>query len=170
MMNRSALPSLLLLLAGLLTVTAVPAGTLGYPDMENPSFLVDVPDDWEITPGDGEGDFGHVNSDSGVYLAFRTLEGSADSGKAAMEETIVYVQENYQDVQLSEPKETQQAGMPAFLIDGTGTDADGADVIFRMAWIKLTDGLVAEIWFAAPADDVDGIQAAGAALSSFRAP
>jgi hypothetical protein len=169
-MKSSTLSSLLLLLVGLLAATAVPAGTLGYPGMDNPSFLVDVPDDWEVTAGDGEGDFGHVNSDSGVYLAFRTLEGSADSGKAAMEETIVYVQENYQDVQLSEPKETSQAGMPAFLMDGTGKDADGADVIFRMAWIKLNDGLLAEIWFAALADDAEGIQAAAAALSSIRAP
>jgi hypothetical protein len=170
MMKGSALPSLLLLLAGLLTATAVPAGTLGYPDMDNPSFLVDVPDDWEVTAGDGEGDFAHVNSDSGVYLAFRTLEAGEDSGKAAMEDTIVYVQENYQDVQLSEPKEFQQDGMPAFLIDGSGKDAEGADVIFAMAWIKLQEGLLAEIWFAAPTDDADGMKAAGAALRSFRAP
>jgi hypothetical protein len=168
-MKRYTLSSVLLLV-GLLTAAVAPAGTLGYPDMDNPSFLVDVPDDWEVTAGDGVGDYGHVNSDSGVYLAFRTLEASEDSMKGAMEETVAYLEENYQEVQLGEPKEDSQAGMPVFIVDGNGKDADGANVVFRMAYVKLKNGGLAEIWFAAFADDAEGIQAAAAALSSFRAP
>ncbi len=69
----------LLLLAGSFVAVQAGAGTLGYPSTEDASFLVDLPDGWEVEPGEEVGDFVHVNSDSGVYLAFRTIAGSARS-------------------------------------------------------------------------------------------
>lgn len=169
-MKKAVLLPLLLFLAGLLVVAAAPAKTLGYPGMQNASFLVDLPDDWEVEPGETTGDYVHVNSDSGVYLAFRTIEATDTAMKEAIEASIEFLKENYQDVQVGDPVEVKQAGLDAFLMDGTGKDSEGTGVVFRMAWIALKDGNIGEVWFAAPADDEDGINAAGAALSSFRAP
>lgn len=169
-MKKSALLPLLLFLAGLLAVAAAPAKTLGYPDLQDASFLVDLPNDWEVEPGESIGDYVHVNSDSGVYLAFRTIEATDNAMSEAIEQSIEFLQENYQEVQVGDPVEVKQAGLDAFLMDGTGNDSEGSNVVFRMAWVALTDGTIGEIWFAAHADDRDGINAAAAALSSFRAP
>lgn len=169
-MKKSALLPFVLLLAGLLVFATAQAKKLGYPDMENASFVVEIPDDWTVEPGESVGDYVHVNSESGVYLAFRTIDGNEDAMKEAIEQSIVYLQENYQDVQVGDAKQVKQAGQEAFLMDGNGKDSEGDKVVFRMAWVALNDGTIGEIWFAALADDKDGINAAAAALSSFRAP
>ena len=59
--KRLALVPFLLLALGFATVPAG-AGTLGYPSAEHASFLVDLPDGWEVTPGEELGDYVHVNS------------------------------------------------------------------------------------------------------------
>ena len=169
-MKKSALLPLLLLLSGLLAFVTAQAKTLGYPDVKNASFLVDLPDDWTVEPGESVGDYVHVNSESGVYLAFRTIEGNEDSMKEAIEQSIAFLQENYQEVQVGDAKQVKQAGQEAFLMDGNGKDSEGDKVVFRMAWVALNDGHIGEVWFVAMADDEDGINAAGAALSSFRTP
>lgn len=169
-MKKSALLPFVLLLAGLLAFATAQAKTLGYPDMENASFLVEIPDDWTVEPGESVGDYVHVNSESGVYLAFRTVEASDNAMTQAIQDSIAFLQENYKNVKVGDPVEVKQAGQDAFLMDGTGKDSEGASVVFRMAWVALNDGNIGEVWFVAPADDKDGINAAGAALSSFRAP
>lgn len=160
----------LLLLAGLFAVGTLPAKTLGYPSMDNASFLVDLPNDWTVEPGESVGDYVHVNSESGVYLAFRTVEASETAMKDAIEASVAFLQENYKDVKVGDPVDAKQAGLDAFLMDGNGKDTDGNSVVFRMAWVALKDGNIGEVWFVAMADDPDGINAAGKALSSFRAP
>lgn len=159
-----------LLLAGLLAVAPIQAKTLGYPNMQQASFMIDLPDDWSIEPGEDVGDYVHVNSDSGVYLALRTVEASDDAMKEAIEQSVAFLQENYQNVKVGDPVDVKQAGLDAFLMDGNGKDSDGNNVVFRMAWVALKDGSIGEVWFVAQADDEDGINAAGQALSSFRAP
>ena len=116
------------------------------------------------------GDFVDVNSPGGVYLAFRTIPGSESAMTDAIEESVAYIEENYKNVDFGEPVDAKQAGLTGFYMDGTGKDADGTGVVFRMAWLALEDGNVGEIWFAAPADDKAGIAAAGKVLNSFRAP
>jgi hypothetical protein len=165
-----ALAPLLLMFAGLVAASPAHAGVLGYPSPDNASFLVDIPDGWEVEPGEEEGDFVDVNSDSGVYLAFRTIPGSESAMTEAIEESVAYLEENYKSVNLGEPVDAKQAGLSGFYMDGSGKDADGAGVVFRMAWLALNDGKIGEIWFAAPADDKAGIAAASKALNSFRAP
>jgi hypothetical protein len=167
--RKLALVLLLLSFVALLAAPSAQAVVLGYPTPEDASFLVDVPDDWEVEPGEGEGDYVHVNSPDGVYLAFRTIPGSEDAIKDAIAESAAYLQENYQEVTLADPKQAQQAGRKGFYIDGSGKDADGVDVTFRMAWVAL-DGEIGEIWFAAPLSDKAGIAAAGKAINSFRTP
>ena len=46
----------LLLLAGSFVAVQAGAGTLGYPSTEDASFLVDLPDGWEVEPGEEVGD------------------------------------------------------------------------------------------------------------------
>ncbi len=160
----------LLLLAGSLVAVQAGAGTLGYPSTDDASFLVDLPDGWEVEPGEEVGDFVHVNSDSGVYLAFRTIPGSESAMEDAIAETVAYLEENYKNVAVGDPTDARQAGLSGFYMDGTGKDEDGTGVVFRMAWLALEDGHIGEIWFAAPASDKSGIAAASKALNSFRAP
>jgi hypothetical protein len=160
----------LLLAAGLVLASSLQAGTMGYPSPDHASFLVDLPDGWEVTPGDEVGDFVDVNSDSGVYLAFRTIEGSESAMQEAIEDSVGYLKENYKNVDVGEPVDAHQAGLSGFYMDGSGKDEDGTAIVFRMAWLALKDGHIGEIWFAAPADDKAGIAAASKALNSFRAP
>jgi hypothetical protein len=169
-MKKTALLPLLLLLAGLLNVSAAHAAVLAYPTPDNASFLIDVPDDWAVEAAGSRGDYAHVNSDSGVYLAVRTIEASEFDPKAAAEDAFGYLQENYKDVQLGDGKETQQAGMSTYLVSGTGKESDGTLVVFGMAWVRLKDGTVGEVWFAAPLADEDGISKSRTVLGSFRAP
>lgn len=169
-MKKSALLPLMLLFVGLLAVATAQAKTLGYPSVDKASFLVDLPDDWTVEPGEGVGDYVHVNSESGVYLAFRTVEASDNAMQDAIKESIAFLQDNYKNAKVGDPKEVKQAGLDGFVMDGTGEDSDGTAVVFRMAWVALKDGHIGEIWFVAFSDDEDGINAGGAALSSFRAP
>ena len=160
----------LLMFAGLAVASQARAGVLGYPSTDHASFLVDLPDSWEVTPGEEVGDFVDVNSESGVYLAFRTIEGSESAMQEAIEDSVGYLKENYKNVNVGEPVDAHQAGLTGFYMDGSGKDEDGTDIVFRMAWLALKDGHIGEIWFAAPADDKAGIAAASKALNSFRAP
>ena len=170
LMIQKLAPLSLLMFASLLAASPAHAGVLGYPTTDHASFLVDIPDSWEVTPGENEGDFVDVNSPSGVYLAFRTIPGSESAMNDAIEDSIAYLEENYKNVEVGEPVDAKQAGLTGFYMDGSGKDADGSGVVFRMAWLALNDGKVGEIWFAAPADDKAGIAAASKALHSFRAP
>lgn len=160
----------LLMLAGLAVASQARAGVLGYPSTDHASFLVDLPDSWEVTPGEEVGDFVDVNSESGVYLAFRTIEGSESAMQEAIEDSVGYLKENYKNVNVGEPVDAHQAGLTGFYMDGTGKDEEGTAIVFRMAWLALKDGHIGELWFAAPADDKAGIAAASKVLNSFRAP
>jgi hypothetical protein len=164
-----ALVPILLMAAGLATSPA-DAGTLGYPTTDHASFLVDIPDSWEVTPGEELGDYVHVNSPSGVYLAFRTIPGSESAMDEAIEGSVAYLEEAYKNVSVGEPTDANQKGLEGFYMDGSGKDEDGTAVTFRMAFLALKDGSIGEIWFAAPASDKAGIAAAAKALNSFRAP
>ena len=168
--SKHLVPTLLSLLVLVSLAPPAHATVLGYPSTDDASFLVDVPDSWEIEPGAEVGDYVHVNSPSGVYLAFRTIPGSEDAMQQAIEESVAYLEENYGDVNVAEPVPAKQAGLEGFFMDGSGKDGDGKPVTFRMAWLALNDGHIGEIWFAAPANDKGGIAAAAKALNSFRAP
>lgn len=164
-------PVALLLCTGLVLASSAQAGKMGYPSPDHASFFVDLPDGWEVTPGEEVGDFVDVNSDSGVYLAFRTIEGSESAMQEAIEDSVAYLQENYRNVSVGEPVSTeQQGGLTAFYMDGTGKDEEGTAMTFRMAWIALEDGKIGEIWFAAPVDAKGDIAKAAKVLGSFRAP
>ncbi len=168
-MKLSFLASLLLA-AGLTLAASAHADTLAYPSPDAASFMVDYPSSWEMTPGEAEGDYLTLISEGGTTLMLRTLPGSEEEVQEAVKSSIEYVQENYKNVSLSEPADSEQRGLSGFFTAGTAKDAEIGDVKIGMAWYALSDGTIGEIWFVGPVDDADGLKQAGAILDSFRSP
>lgn len=159
-----------LALAGLLTAGAAGAETVAYPSPEKPSFLVDYPANWEMTPGEGEGDYVTLMSPEGATLMMRTIPGTKESMEQAVKDSYEYLGENYTDLQLSDAADSNHRGLTGFYATGAGKDEEGTQMRFGMAWYALNDKEIGEIWFAAAESDKAGIAAAGKVLESFRAP
>ena len=132
--------------------------------------MIDTPDDWEMTAGEEVGDYFDVEGPTGVTLSFRTIEGTEDAMEEAIEESMAFLKENYQDVELGEAQDSTQRGLKGFYATGKGKDEEGESVVFGMAWYALKDGHIGEIWFVAAEGDKAGATAAGKVLDSFRAP
>jgi hypothetical protein len=156
-------------LAALLAGAAA-AETVGYPSAQKPSFLVDYPANWEMTPGEGEGDYVTLMSPEGTTLMMRTIPGTKESMEQAVKDNYEYLGENYTDLKLSDPADSEHRGLTGFYATGTGKDEEGTPMRFGMAWYALNDKEIGEIWFVASEDDKAGIAAAGKILESFRAP
>jgi hypothetical protein len=136
-----------LLVASFATVQVASAAVHGYPSTEHASFLVDVPDDWEITPGESEGDYVTMVGPTGATISMRTIPGTADDMKAAIEDTEAFLGESYSSLTLTAAQDVEKDGLPGFQQGGTGKDkSDGHDVLFALAWLALKDGHIGEIW------------------------
>lgn len=167
---RLAFLAPLALAAGLLAAGAAGAETLGYPSAQHASFLIDYPAAWEMTPGEGPGDYVTLVGPTGVTLMLRTIPGTKASMEEAVKDSYTYLGENYTDLKLSDPSDSEQRGLTGFLATGSGKDSDGTLMVFGMAWYVVNAEEIGEIWFVASADDKAGIDAAGKVLDSFRAP
>ncbi|MEZ5468267.1 MAG: hypothetical protein R3F18_11545 [Lysobacterales bacterium] len=159
-----------LLAATLCVPTAAHADRLAYPSADAASFLIDYPASWTMTPAEEEGDYVELAGKDGAMLFFRTIEGSEEALLAAIQDSKDYLAQDYSNVVLSKAKDVEQHGLKGFLATGTGTNEDGDDVNFLMAWFPLPDGTIGELWYAAFADDARGAKEAAAILNSFRAP
>lgn len=147
---------------------AAGAGTIAYPTAQKPSFMVDVPDQWQLEPAEEVGGFFTVTGPTGVVLSFRTISG--EDMDAAIEESVGFIQENYDNVTIDPAKEAQQHGLSGAFATGKGKDkSTGKASVFAIAWFELKDKSIGEIWYAADASDKAGAQAAGKILDSFRA-
>ena len=160
----------MMLAAGLTLTASAHADTLAYPSSAAASFMVDYPSSWEMTPGESTGDYLTLMSDGGTTLMLRTVAGDAAELEQTIKDSIGYVNENYKDVQLSDPTDSTQQGLSGFYTAGTASEKELGAVKLAMAWYALSDGTIGEIWFVAPKDDTDGINEAGAILESFRSP
>jgi hypothetical protein len=167
MYMKHALIAVLLFAAALVNPVAE-AETMAYPTRDAPSFLIDYPASWEMTPGEELGDYTSLLGTSGTGLMLRTV--TVDDVEQAIKDTIEYVYENYTDVQLSEPTKNEHRGLQGFYIRGTATDSESGPMRLGMAWYRLKDGSIGEVWFSAPEDDAEGIEEAGKILESFRVP
>ncbi len=157
-----------LLAAGLLAAPFISAETLAYPSTDDASFLIDYPPTWEMTPGETTGDYTTLLGTAGTTLMFRTVPG--EDAKEAVESSIEYVFENYTEVNLSEPKESNHRGLTGLMLGGTANDKEMGKMKIGMAFYKLDESTMGEIWFAAPQDDQEGIAEAVEVLNSFRPP
>jgi len=159
-----------LVIAGLATAQRASAVKMGYPNTEHASFLIDVPEDWEVAPGAEAGDYVDLTGPTGAVISMRTIEGSEDDLHAAIEETKAFLGENYTSITLTDAQEVVKEGQPGFQQGGTGKDkADGHDVLFALAWIALKDGHIGEIWAVVTKGD-PGAVAAVKIIDSFHMP
>jgi len=159
-----------MLAAGLTLAASAHADTLAYPSSDAASFMVDYPSSWEMTPGESTGDYLTLMSDGGTTLMLRTVAAEVAELEQTIKDSIVYIHENYQEVELSDPTDSTQQGLSGFYTAGTASEKELGEVKLAMAWYALSDGTIGEIWFVAPKDDTDGINEAGAILDSFRSP
>lgn len=167
---KFAYPASLMLAAALTLSPMAHADTLAYPSPDAASFMVDYPSSWELTPGEAVGDYLTLISEGGTTLMLRTVPGNSEEVQQAVKDSITYVQENYKDVALSEPADSEQRGLSGFYTAGTATDAEIGAVKIGMAWYALADGNIGEIWFVGPTSDANGIGEAAAILDSLRSP
>lgn len=158
------------LLAAVLLTPAAEAKKIAYPSPEKASFVVEVPDSWKVTPGSEVGDYVTLEGSTGVVVQIRTIEASEDSMKSAITDSIDFVKQTYKDVQLGDPQDAKVNGLDGFSASGTGKDKDGDAMMFVMEWFGLKNNQLAEIWFAASADDKDGVAEAAKIEASLKAP
>ena len=141
--------------------------TVAYPNKDKAVFTVTAPDDWEMTPGEDEGDYFTLEGPSGAVLSFRAIDGTKDDLEGAVKDGIVYLKENYDDAKIGKPEPMD--GVDGAVIHGTGKlKDDGTPCVIEMEWFVLKSGQIAEIWFEAAADDREGAAQAKEILSTFK--
>ena len=165
-MRQTLLPLLFGAVFGLITVSsAIAEQLIAYPNQDEALFVISIPDDWEITQAESTKEFFLVEGPTGAALFFRAMPGEIET---TIEENFAYLEENFDDLRLSELEEVEGDEFATLVANGTGVDPeDGSNVIFGMAWFAFPDGSVAEIWFEAAADDQKGAAQAKAILESF---
>lgn len=145
---------------------ALASQTIFYPTKEHADFSVTVPDNWELKEAEGEGGFFDLNGPTGALVSMRTIPGTAEDVDDAVKETTEWLDKNYKDVQLSEPKGEKGK---SFKAGGTGKDkGDGHEVTFALAWVRLNDKTVIEVWACVDKGDEPGAKDALQILGSVK--
>ena len=145
------------------------AAPIYYPDQRNADFSIDVPDNWELEQADEEGGFFTVTGPTGVQLSFRTIESDDDQIDAAIEQSVQWVFDNYDDVEMGDPEDIVQNGMTGFNMTGTARDRDSRDkVVIVMAWLALKRSHLAEVLVIVEPNDKRGLAAAERVIKTLR--
>lgn len=157
----------------LVCVVAVDASaqpvTLYYPSQENADFSVAAPGNWELEQADEEGGFFTITGPSGIQLSFRTVQTDDGEMKAAIDQSMEWMFENYDDVDLGDPEDVKQNGLDGFSMTGTGKDKEtGAQKVIVMGWLGLKASHLAEVWIIVDVKDKAGLAAADKVLKSLR--
>lgn len=149
--------------------------TLHYPTQDESMFSIDAPADWKVTEIESVGDFGSLESENGSVLQFRAQQfDTEDEAKKEIDDifdsTGKFLEENYTDIKLDEPKEVTVEGQPGAQLTGTGKDKEGNAVQFLSAMIALGPKTVAEIWAAVfpEGEGNNDLSSAQAVLQSFK--
>lgn len=174
-MKTTSITSLVVVLfaaASLITAQAE-TQTLHYPTQDTTMFSIDAPADWEVTEIQEVGDFGSLESENGSVLQFRAQEfETEDEAKneidSIVESTFEFLQDNYTDINLEDPKDVTIEGQPGMQVTGVGKDKEGNAVQFLSAIIALGPKTVAEVWAAVFPEGTDDLAAAQAVLGSFK--
>jgi len=95
------------------------AETLGYPSVEEASFLLDYPDDWAMVPGENVGDYVSLASPSGVSLQLRTVSGTESAMDQVVAENVQFLEDNFTGVELGEEAKMFRTGVD-FVTDDIG--------------------------------------------------
>lgn len=148
----------------------VQADTIAYPTAEQPSFLIEVPANWEMTQAEEEGDFFHLDGPTGAVFSFRTIKGSKESLDAAIEASVDAASEKLSDLEFGEPQDWKPDGLTGIYMTGQGKDKDGTPMRIGMAWCALNNGQIVELWFVSEATDAKGMSAAEDIANSLTSP
>lgn len=156
-----------------LAVAQAETKTLHYPTQDASMFSIDAPSDWKVTEIESVGDFGSLESENGSVLQFRAQEfDTEDEAKkeidSIVESTFEFLQENYTDINLEDPKEVTIEGQPGMQVTGVGKDKEGNAVQFLSATIALGPQKVAEVWAAVFPEGNNDLDAAQSVLQSFK--
>lgn len=147
--------------------------TLYYPDEQAAMFSIVAPDNWTVGKIDQVGDFGSLESADGSVLQFRAQQfGSDEETKKEIDSiadsTKEFLQTNYTDIQLDDPKDITVDGQPGLQLAGVGKDKAGNAVKFMSAMIFLGPQSLAEIWAAVFPEGNNDLEVAGTVLDSLK--
>ena len=147
--------------------------TLYYPEEQGAMFSIVAPDNWKVGKIDQVGDFGSIESADGSVLQFRAQQfGSDEETKkeidAIADSTKEFLQTNYTDIQLDDPKDITVDGQPGLQLAGVGKDKAGNAVKFMSAMIFLGPQSLAEIWAAVFPEGNNDLEVAGTVLDSLK--
>jgi len=156
-----------------LAVARAETKTLHYPTQDTTMFSIDAPAEWEVTEIQEVGEYGSLESENGSVLQFRAVECASEQEAIKEIESIAdstpeFLQENYTDIQLGEPKDITIEGKPGSQLTGTGKDKEGNAVEFLTAIVLLGPTTVAEVWAAVFPEGNNDLAAAQAVLQSFK--
>ncbi len=165
-------PFLLAALALAFTLTARAEDTqkIAYPTPDAPSFIIEAPSSWELTPADEDGGYFHLSGPNDATLSFRSLPGSEDALKNAIQDSLARINEKFTDVEMGDAKDWKPSGLTGFYAIGGGKEKDGTAVRIGVAWCELSDGKIVEMWFVANDDDETGIGQAQDIVNSLTSP
>jgi hypothetical protein len=166
-MSRKSLVATLLLIVVAAAAHAAPPTTLYYPAERGADFSVVVPDSWELEQADEEGGFVTVTGPTGAQLSFRTVETGDEEMSAAIEQSVQWVFDNYEDVKLGDPEDIVQNGMDGFNMTGTAK-SEGHRVVIVMAWLSLKRSHLAEVMVIVGQKDRAGLNAAERIIKTLR--
>ena len=144
--------------------------TIAYPTVDSPSFEITVPATWELTPAEEPDGFFHLESPTGALFSFRTIEGTNESLKAAVEESIEEISKQFDDVKLGDAEDWTPNGLSGFYATGEGKDKEGKAVRIGMGWCVLTNGKIVDLWFVSDLSDEKGMNQASEIANSLKAP
>jgi hypothetical protein len=143
---------------------------IAFPTIEKASFLIEVPPTWELTQAESEEDFFHLDGPTGAIFSFRTIEGTEETLKEAIDDTLSHVGSLFTDIELSDAQDWQPNGLTGFYATGSGKSADNEPVSIGVAWCALPDGKIAQVWFVSDANDAAGMREAEFIANSLQAP
>lgn len=152
------------------TFAAGNSETLVYPTKDNPSFLIEVPTSWKLTPAEEDGDYFHLENPKGAVISFRTLEGSETALADSMKHCLTRTNEKFKDVELGDAEDWNPSGLTGFYAVGTAKEKNGNPVRIAFAWCALPDEKIAELWFITDIDDEAGMDQASKIVNSLTAP
>lgn len=147
--------------------------TLYYPDQQGAMFSIQAPKDWTVSQIEEVGEFGSLQSPSTSVLQFRAQNfDTEDEAKreidTIVESTTGFLDDNYIDIKLDEPKDITVDGQPGMQVAGTGKDRGGNEVDFLSAIIVLGPTSIAEIWAAVFPEGNNDLEVASEVLDSFK--
>lgn len=147
--------------------------TYYYPEETGAMFSIVAPDDWKVSKIEQVGDFGSLESANGSVLQFRAQSfDNEDQVKkevdSIVQSTIEFLNDNYTDIKLDDPKDITIDGQAGLSTAGDGKDKDGNPVQFISAMIVLGPTSLAEIWAAVFPEGNNDLETANTVLESFK--